>query len=229
LVMQRTDHVLLVGEGALRFARAHGFKEYDLLTDDSRKLWLDWKERHSEDDDWLPPEVPDPNKRSEGPLCFAFTYGTITCLGLNPAGDISGVTTTSGLSYKIPGRVGDSPIIGAGLFVDNTVGAAGSTGRGEAVLKICGSHTVVEAMRHGMAPVDACLHGLQRIVATTREKRLRHEDGRPNFDVKFYALSKDGRFGAASIWSGAKFAVHAEGKNRIEECAFLFQRPELKP
>jgi len=229
LVMQRTDHVLLVGEGALRFARAHGFKEYDLLTDESRKLWLDWKERHSDDDDWIPPEVPDPKKRSDGRKDFVFTYGTITCLGLNPAGDISGVTTTSGLSYKIPGRVGDSPIIGAGLFVDNTVGAAGSTGRGEAVLKICGSHTVVEAMRLGMAPVEACLHALQRIVATTTEKRLRHEDGRPNFDVKFYALSKDGRFGAASIWSGAKYAVYADGQNRIEQGAFLFKRPEAKP
>ena len=229
LVMQRTDHVLLVGEGALRFARAHGFKEVDLLTDDSRRLWLEWKERHSEDDDWIPPEVPDPNKRSEGPPRFAFTYGTITCLGINPAGDISGVTTTSGLSYKIPGRVGDSPIIGAGLFVDNTVGAAGATGRGEAVLKICGSHTVVEAMRHGMAPVEACLHALQRIVATTTEKRLRHEDGRPNFDVKFYALAKDGRFAGASIWSGAKFAVYADGQNRLEESAFLFQRPVVKP
>jgi len=229
LVMQRTDHVLLVGEGALRFARAHGFKEYDLLTDESRKLWLDWKERHSDDDDWIPPEVPDPKKRSDGRKDFVFTYGTITCLGLNPAGDISGVTTTSGLSYKSPGRVGDSPIIGAGLFVDNTVGAAGSTGRGEAVLKICGSHTVVEAMRLGMAPVEACLHALQRIVATTTEKRLRHEDGRPNFDVKFYALSKDGRFGAASIWSGAKYAVYADGQNRIEQGAFLFKRPEAKP
>lgn len=229
LVMQRTDHVLLVGEGALRFARAHGFKEYDLLTDESRKVWLDWKERHSEEDDWIPPEVPDPNKRSDARKDFVFTYGTIACLGLNTAGDISGVTTTSGLSYKIPGRVGDSPIIGAGLFVDNNVGAAGSTGRGEAVLKICGSHTIVEAMRHGMAPREACLHAVQRIVENTTEKRLRHEDGRPNFDVKFYALSKDGRFGSASIWSGAKFAVCADGGNRLEDCAFLFQRPEVKP
>ncbi|MEK7757388.1 MAG: isoaspartyl peptidase/L-asparaginase, partial [Planctomycetota bacterium] len=176
-----------------------------------------------------PPEVPDPNKRSEGRKGFTFNYGTITCLGLNPAGDISGVTTTSGLSYKIPGRVGDSPIIGAGLFVDNNVGAAGSTGRGEAVLKICGSHTIVEAMRHGMAPREACLHALQRIVENTTEKRLRHDDGRPNFDVKLYALPKDGRFGSASIWSGAKFAVYADGENRLEDCAFLFQRPEVKP
>lgn len=229
VVMERTDHVLLVGEGALRFARAHGFKEADLLTEESRKKWLDWKERHSDDDDWLPPEVPDPNKRSEGRKGLTYTYGTITCLGLNSGGDISGVTTTSGLSYKIPGRVGDSPIIGAGLFVDNKVGAAGSTGRGEAVLKVCGSHTVVEAMRQGMAPREACLHALQRIVETTTEKRLRHSDGRPNFDVKFYALSKDGRFGAASIWSGAKFAVYADGKNRIEEGGFLYRRPEAQP
>ncbi len=229
LVMQRTDHVLLVGEGALRFARAHGFKECDLLTEESRKKWLEWKENHSDDDDWIPPEVPDPNKRSDARRDFAFTYGTITCLGLNAAGDISGVTTTSGLSYKIPGRVGDSPIIGAGLYVDNDIGAAGSTGRGEAVLKICGSHAVVEAMRHGMAPREACLEAAERIVEYTVEKRLRHEDGRPNFDVKFYALSKDGRFGAASIWSGAKFVVFSDGKNRHEECAYLYKRPDKKP
>ncbi len=225
LVMTRTDHVLIVGEGAMRFAKAHGFKEEDLLTEESREAWLKWKEEHSEDDDWLPPEVPDPNKRGERTRSYPFTYGTINCLALNSAGDVSGVTTTSGLSYKIPGRVGDSPIIGAGLFVDNKVGAAGSTGRGEANLKTCGAHTVVEAMRQGMSPVEACKHALQRIVDTTTEKRLRHSDGRPNFDVKFYALAKDGRFGSASIWSGGKFAVYAAGQNRLEESAFLFQRP----
>lgn len=225
LVMTRTDHVLIVGEGALRFAKAHGFKEEDLLTEESRKAWLKWKEEHSTDDDWIPPEVPDPNQRGDRTTSYPFTYGTINCLAVNSAGDISGVTTTSGLSYKIPGRVGDSPIIGAGLFVDNEVGAAGSTGRGEANLKTCASHTVVEAMRRGMAPVDACKHACERIVKTTTEKRLRHSDGRPNFDVKFYALAKDGRFGSASIWSGAKFAVYANGKARIEESAFLFQRP----
>ncbi|MBI4717736.1 MAG: N(4)-(beta-N-acetylglucosaminyl)-L-asparaginase [Planctomycetes bacterium] len=226
LVLERTDHVLIVGEGALRFARAHGFEEVNLLTDEARKVWLEWKERHSEDDDWIPPEVPEADRESRRVVPRGFTYGTITCLGLNAKREVSGVTTTSGLSFKIPGRVGDSPIIGAGLFVDNEVGAAGSTGRGEAVLKICGAHSVVEAMRGGMAPVDACLHALKRIVATTTEKRLRLKDGRPNFDVKFYALSRDGRFGGAAIWSGGKYAVFAEGRNRLEECAFLYEKPK---
>jgi len=229
VIMERTDHLLLVGEGALRFARAHGFKECDLLTEESRKLWLEWKERHSDKDNWIPPEVPDPNKRSDARRDFAFTYGTITCLGLNTAGDLSGVTTTSGLSYKLPGRVGDSPIIGAGLYVDNDVGAAGSTGRGEANIKICGTHMIVEAMRHGATPAEATLQAVQRAVHHTTEKRLLHQDGRPNFDLKFYALAKDGRFAGASIWSGGKFAVYADGQNRLEECAFLFQRPVVKP
>ena len=226
LVMQRTDHVLIVGAGALRFARAHGFTETELLTDKARRIWLEWKERHSDRDDWIPPpDVPDPDARSERKRDHQFTYGTITCCAVNAAGDLSGVTTTSGLSYKIPGRVGDSPIIGAGLFVDSDVGAAGSTGRGEAVIKVCGTHTVVEAMRHGMSPQDACLHALERIVHATREPRLKRKDGRPNFDVKFYALAKDGRFGAASIWSGAEFSVFADGRNRHESCAHLFERP----
>jgi N4-(beta-N-acetylglucosaminyl)-L-asparaginase len=224
--MERTDHVLIVGEGALRFARAHGFEEVNLLTDKARRIWLKWKESHSDGDDWIPPEVPDDESQSRIPHDVKFTYGTINCCGLSPAGDLSGVTTTSGLSYKIPGRVGDSPIIGAGLYVDNNFGAAGSTGRGEAVIKICGSHTVVEGMRHGMPPTEACLAALRRIVDTTTEKRLLRKDGRPNFDVKFYAVSKDGRHGAASIWSGAKYAVYAEGRGRLEDCGYLFERPE---
>ena len=226
LVMQRTDHVLLVGEGALRFARAHGFEEVNLLTDEARRIWLKWKERHSDQDDWVTPagEIEDESAALSA-AGVPFTYGTINCCALDAAGDLSGVTTTSGLSYKIPGRVGDSPIIGAGLFVDNEVGAAGSTGRGEAVIKICGAHTVVEAMRHGMSPTDACLHALRRIVETTKEPRLKRPDGRPNFDVKFYALAKDGRFGSAAIWSDSQFAVCADGQNRLEEAAHLFERP----
>lgn len=225
LVMQRTDHVLIVGEGALRFAKAHGFKEQDLLTDEARRLWLEWKENHSDDDDWLGPQDEDADrKQSDALKRWMSTHGTIHCSARDAAGNLSGVTTTSGLSYKIPGRVGDSPIIGAGLFVDNRVGAAGSTGRGEANLKICGAHTVVEAMRHGMSPVEACLHALKRIVETTTEKRLRDKDGRPNFDVKFYALARDGRYGAASLWSGAEFAVFADNENRLEKCASLFER-----
>lgn len=226
LVMQRTDHCMIVGDGARRFARAHGFKEENLLTDAARRAWLRWKETLSDRDDWIPP-LDDGNERSMLPGGIPFTYGTINCCGLNDRGEISGVTTTSGLSYKIPGRVGDSPLIGAGLYVDNTVGAAGATGRGEAVIKTCGSHTVVEAMRSGMHPTDACLHALKRIVETTTEKRLLQEDGRVNFDVKFYALDKSGRYGSASIWSGAKYAVFAEGQNRHEACAHLYERPAM--
>ncbi|MGD2107941.1 MAG: N(4)-(beta-N-acetylglucosaminyl)-L-asparaginase [Phycisphaerae bacterium] len=226
-VMERTDHVMIVGEGALRFARAHGFEEVNLLTDDARKIWLRWKETLSDRDDWIPPpDAPHDNEQSSVLASFPFSYGTINCCALSPSGDLSGVTTTSGLSFKIPGRVGDSPIIGAGLFVDNKVGAAGSTGRGEAVIRICGAHTVVEGMRHGMSPVEACLAALKRIVETTTEKRLLRKDGRPNFDVKFYAVAKDGRYGAAAIWSGAKCAVNADGSNRLEKCAYLYKRPK---
>ena len=226
VVMERTDHVLIVGEGALRFARAHGFEEVNLLTDEARKIWLKWKERHSDRDDWIAPEVPDDDSQTSVLVDLPFSYGTINCCALSPSGDLSGVTTTSGLSFKIPGRVGDSPIIGAGLYVDNTVGAAGSTGRGEAVIRTCGSHTVVEGMRHGLSPVEACLSALRRIVKTTTEKRLHRKDGRPYFDVKFYAVAKDGRHGAAAIWSGAEYAVYSDGENRLEKCAYLYEKPE---
>ena len=224
-VLERTDHVMIVGEGALRFARAHGFEETNLLTEKARKIWLRWKETHSDRDDWIPAEVPDDDKHGAADLAVPFHYGTINCCACNANGEVSGVTTTSGLSYKIPGRVGDSPIIGAGLYVDRHVGAAGSTGRGEAVIKTCGAHTVIEAMRHGMSPTEACLHALKRIVDTTTEKRLLRKDGRPNFDVKFYAVANDGRYGGAAIWSGAEFAIHESGRNRLEECAYLYQRP----
>jgi N4-(beta-N-acetylglucosaminyl)-L-asparaginase len=227
LVMQRTDHIMLVGEGALRFAKAHGFKEEDLLTEESRRAWLRWREENSAKDNWLPP--PDPvgaDRRSSKDEPVPFTYGTITCLALNVAGQMSGVTTTSGLSWKLPGRVGDSPIIGAGLYVDNDVGAAGSTGRGEANIKICGAHTIVELMRGGASPADAVLQAIERVIKFTVEPRLLNNEGKPTFDLKFYALAKDGRFAGASIWSGARFAVYADGKNRLEDCAFAFQRPQ---
>lgn len=225
LVMQRTDHVLIVGEGALRFARAHGFEEVNLLTDEARKIWLKWKESHSDDDDWLPPLEPsDKDKHSAAPREIQYTYGTIHCSAVDARGNIGGVTTTSGLSYKIPGRVGDSPIIGAGLYVDNEIGAAGSTGRGESVIQNTGAFAVVELMRGGASPTDACLEVLKRIAKHTTEKRLRDADGRPNFDVKMYALARDGRFGSASMWSGAQFAVFADGRNRLEDCAALFER-----
>lgn len=224
LVMERTDHVLIVGDGALRFAKAHGFKEEDLLTDEARAIWLKWKESHSTDDDWLPPGDPPTTQKADTRSRTPLTYGTINCCAVDANGDIAGVTTTSGLSFKIPGRVGDSPIIGAGLYVDNAVGAAGSTGRGEANLQNCSSFLVVELMRGGASPQDACLQAMQRIADHT-EPRLRDKQNRPTFDLKLYAVAKDGRFGGASMWSGGKFALHDGTSARLEECASLYKKP----
>lgn len=256
LVLQRTDHVLLVGEGALRFARAHGFKEENLLTEESRKIWLEWKESHSTNDAWLTPEETgfatsqpiapraerasnegDQRRRRGATRLGDYfvdedgilrTYGTINCTAVTAGGDVGGVTTTSGLSYKIPGRVGDSPIIGAGLYVDNGVGAAGSTGRGEANIQNCSSFLIVEMMRQGKSPQEACLEALKRIADRT-EKRLRDDKGRPKFDLKFYALSRDGRHAGASMWSGAKYAVCDASGARLMDCTSLFKRPSATP
>ena len=166
LVMERTDHVLLVGEGALKFAKAHGFKEENLLTERARKEWLDWKENLSKKDFWFPP----PSEVNPEIESFLSHNGTINCLAIDSKGNLAGVTTTSGFAYKIPGRVGDSPIIGAGLYVDNDIGAAGSTGRGEANILNCGSFTVVDFMRQGFSPDEACLGTLKRIAQ--KSKRL---------------------------------------------------------
>lgn len=219
-VMRQTDHALLVGEGALRFARAHGFPEQPLLTEEARKIWLYWKSTLSDTDDWLPPDPAELPPRAKE--MFGIT-GTINCDAVDAAGNLAGVTTTSGLAFKIPGRVGDSPLIGAGLFVDNAVGAAGSTGRGEANIVTCGSATVVEGLRQGKHPTDACLMACQRIVDATRVARLQRADGRPDFNVKFYAVDKGGRFGGAAIWSGGSFAVHDGKGNRLQDLAYLFQ------
>jgi N4-(beta-N-acetylglucosaminyl)-L-asparaginase len=207
LVLQRTDHVLLVGEGALRFAKAHGFKEEELLTDESRRIWLRWKESHSDRDDWLHPEADEEAARWRKERAPESTYGTITCMALTKGGDLAGCTSTSGLSYKIPGRVGDSPIIGAGLYVDNDVGACGSTGRGEANLQNCSCFMIVELMRDGLTPEQACLTMLQRVADKT-EPRLRDENGKPNYGLVFYAVRKDGLFGGATMWGEGKMAVH---------------------
>jgi len=226
LVMDRTDHVLLVGKGALEFAKAHGFKEEELLTEEARKIWLLWKENLSGEDDWIPNEVLDNHKRQSGLWRkIPFTYGTINCNALDANGHLSGVTTTSGLSFKMPGRVGDSPLIGCGLYVDDEVGAAGSTGRGEAVILDNGAYSVVEQMRQGKSPEEACLAVLKRIIAHNTPSRLKREDGRPKFDVKFYAINKRGEYGAAAIWSDAQFAVNSAKGNRLEKCAYLFKRP----
>ncbi len=226
-VMRYTDHVFLVGHGARRFALEMGFEEENLLTDRSRQAWLRWRARLNPDDDYLTPE-----QSEEGVTEFGLQdawegrrrYGTINCCALDAVGNLSGVTTTSGLAFKVPGRVGDSPIIGAGLYVDNDVGAAGSTGRGEAVIKTCGSMFVVELMRRGLAPTDACLEALRRIVRFTVEKRLLDEQGRPDFNVNFYAVNKQGVHGAAALWSGSRYAVFDSAGNRHIDSAYLFER-----
>lgn len=225
LVMERTDHVLIVGEGALRFAKAHGFKEENLLTEESRAAWLRWKENLSTKDDWLPPHDVDSKDIGEGIRSAIRNYGTINCDAIDLKGNISGCTTTSGLAWKIPGRVGDSPILGAGLYVDNEVGAAGSTGRGEANLLACSSVMIVEFMRQGKSPEQACLMACERIVKQTKMKRLLDDNGRPKFDVNFYALNKKGEFGGASIWSGGRMAVNTgEAESRLVDLAYLYKR-----
>lgn len=225
VVMERSDHVLIVGEGALRFAKAHGFKEEDLLTEEAREIWLKWKENVSTEDDWLPEHTMDSKDVGETYREFRRTTGTINCDAVDLKGNISGCTTTSGLSFKIPGRVGDSPILGAGLYVDNEVGAAGSTGRGEANLLACSSVMIVEYMRQGKSPEEACLMACKRIASQTKMKRLLDDRGRPNFSVNFYAINKRGEYGAAAIWSGAKYALNTgEPESRLMDCAYLYKR-----
>lgn len=224
-VLERTDHVLLVGEGALRFARMHGFEEENLLTDRARKRWLKWRENLSTTDDWLPPH--DINSKDVGMIAKPIErdWGTINCNALDQAGNLSGCTTTSGLSFKIPGRVGDSPILGAGLFVDNEIGAAGSTGRGEANLITCASVMVVEYMRDGKSPEQACLQACERIVRLNKMKRLQDKNGRPAFNVRFYAINKQGEYGSGEIWSGGTFTVNTgEKESRKLNAAYLFKR-----
>ncbi len=227
-VMERTDHVLLVGEGALKFAKMHGFKEENLLTDRSREEWVRWRETLSNEDDYLPPHTIDDKNIGEGLRKALQTYGTINCLAIDLKGNLSGVTTTSGLAYKIPGRVGDSPIIGAGLYVDNEVGAAGSTGRGEANLANLSSVMIVEFMRQGRTPEEACFLACKRIAEHTKEKRLLDNSGRPTFDVKFYAIDQYGSHGGAALWSGGSYAVSDDQSTRLSTMAYLFEKPEKK-
>ncbi len=246
LVMERTDHLMLVGPGALRFAEAHGFERTNLLTEDSRRRWLAWKESMSDMDSWgpglsnpewkekisglLPANMTEEQKAAElaymRELILHPPTGTINCLAVNEKGEISGTTTTSGLAWKLAGRVGDSPIIGAGLFVDNEVGAAGSTGRGEENIKICGGHTIVEMMRKGMSPTDACLEACKRVAGSYNNDKTRLR----KFNITFYALNKDSVHGGAVLWgtpsrTGRRpsYAVHDGVEARLMPCAPLFE------
>jgi N4-(beta-N-acetylglucosaminyl)-L-asparaginase len=243
-VLRRTDHVMLVGEGALKFAKAMGFKEENLLTEEAREAWLRWKANLNKDDKWLDddqviragtgyksrkqgmasPHNADPG----GPVIpdspIPYTTGTIHLSGLTKDGVIGCCTSTSGLSYKLSGRLGDSPIVGAGMYCDNDIGSAGSTGRGEAVIQICGSFSIVQHIEAGKTPTEACLEVCKRLADRTREKRLQDGKGRPAFNCTFYALRKDGAYGAASLMEGSRFAVSDEKGNRMEDAAFLYPK-----
>jgi N4-(beta-N-acetylglucosaminyl)-L-asparaginase len=238
-VMERTDHIFLVGRGATRFALDEGFEKVNLLTEKSRLAWLAWKA--STESNWNPPlgspawrarlaALLDTSEKMawagwiEDVVAHPPT-GTITCMAVDERGDVSGCTTTSGLAWKISGRVGDSPIIGAGLYVDNDVGAAGSTGRGEENIRVVGGHTVVEMMRRGKNPTDACLEALDRVVRNFAfdKSRLRR------FYLLFYAVNKDGAHGAAALWAKTRtgepftYAVHDGREARLPPCAALFE------
>jgi N4-(beta-N-acetylglucosaminyl)-L-asparaginase len=254
-VMERTNHTMIVGDGARRFAIAEGFEELNLLTEHSRKIWLAWKASSSFN--WRPgidspewkgksaagrghgkldtPEfqarLADICEHDEVLMARAMEViaepptGTINCLAVNENGEISGTTTTSGLSWKIPGRVGDSPIIGAGLYVDGDVGGAGSTGKGEENIKISGGHTIVEMMKKGMSPTDACLEALHRVARNYNNDKKKLA----TFHLYFYALNKDGVHGSASLWRNgyeeskrAKYAVHDGTEGKLMDCATYF-------
>lgn len=215
LVLKYTNHIMLVGEGAKRFAMSYGFKEEDLLTERSRQIWLRWRANRGPNDDWL--DVPAGEE-----IWTPRPTGTINLNTINDKGDISSVTTTSGLAWKIPGRVGDSPIIGAGQYTDNEIGAAGSTGRGESNIMACGGFLTVEFMRQGMSPTDACLATLRRVVAMT-PPRLLDEAGRPRFSLNFYALNKRGETGGASLFP-SRYAAHDGREGRVLDTAHLYAR-----
>jgi N4-(beta-N-acetylglucosaminyl)-L-asparaginase len=227
-VMLNTDHHLLVGPGAQNFARQMGFAiEDDLNTERSRRLWLEFR-RRTDPARWLDPEQRGEESlqiglamAAEGLIDPRHLWGTINCNGVTASGDIAGVTTTSGLAWKIPGRVGDSPILGAGLYVDNDAGAAGSTGRGEANLYGVSSFLIVENMRRGMTPKDAGIDALRRVHRNTVERRLQDERGRPNFGMDYYIVNASGEYAGVSLRPGARFAVCDERGPRLEDSAAL--------
>lgn len=229
LVMERTDHCLMVGEGAYKFARAHGFEDTNLLTDSTRKLWLEWRESR-DDDDWLPPQpskerrnarLEQRNRQLERTLAYVrkleergydHAWGTVHCSALSTRGEIACTTTTSGLAFKIPGRVGDSPIIGAGLYCDQEAGSAGSTGRGEASILANASFAIVEQLRNGASALEAGKEVLRRIVRqvqrqATWQPAMLGADGLPAFNINYYVLALDGSFAGVTLKGRGNFAV----------------------
>jgi N4-(beta-N-acetylglucosaminyl)-L-asparaginase len=231
-VLEHTDHHLIVGAGAQAFARQLGFEIHDdLNTPESRKTWLEWKQR-MDPSRWIKdPAAREAAERqvtldmvADGLIDENHIYGTINCDGVNGRGEVCGVTTTSGLAWKIPGRVGDSPILGAGLYVDGDVGAAGSTGRGEANLyNLCSFH-IVEEMRRGKSPKDAGMEALRRVQKNTIEKRLLNDRGLPNFNLNFYVLNKAGQHAGVAMYTPnnrSQYAVCDEKGGRLESIEAL--------
>jgi len=246
LVMAETDHMMLVGAGALKFAKAWGFPEEDLLTDKSRLAWRMWKREMRDRNghtnwesgiDGPPPAAAKSDKMAEWKRTFpgydeetlAWAYevavhpphGTINCIALNEKGEMSAVTTTSGLAWKIAGRCGDSPIVGGGLWLDQDVGGAGSTGRGEENLRVCGAHTIVENMRHGMSPKEAILDALKRVSRNFNDDKKRLDA----VDLNFYALSKTGEYAGGSLWGPARYvAATGDSPGHVEASVYLYER-----
>ncbi len=229
LVLEHTDHHLLAGAGAQAFAKRMGLQiADDLNSPRSRTIWQEWRRRVCNLGD-VPPGLERSARRSvelsmiaDGWIDANHFYGTIHCSGIAANGATCGVTTTSGLAWKIPGRVGDSPVLGAGLYVDGEVGAAGSTGRGEANLYNVGSFLIVEYMRRGMHPKDAGLEALRRIAANTIDPGLLNSRRRPNFNVNFYVVSRGGEFAGVSMYSEGRFAVCTENGAETLACEPLF-------
>ena len=232
LVMERTDHCMLVGEGASRFAREYGHPEVDLLTPQAREVWLRWKEGMSERDDRLQPAKPKKSGQLyrymgeeltlEQLLTTHRITGTIHCSALSLKGELACCTTTSGLSFKIPGRIGDSPVIGAGLYCDQEAGSAGGTGRGESAILSCASFLCVELMRGGMAPKDAGMTVLRRVTEQAQrgaawQPELVREDGLPAFNLQLYLLSPGGEVAGVELYGTHAFAVADEDGARHEQ------------
>ncbi len=232
LVMEQTNRVLLVGQGAQEFAVANGFEIEDLLTDQARRMWLYWKRTRSRMDDWVPPEdAGDGDIRvwfekyfygegtPEGALLGK--SGTVHCAALDDGGNLACATTTSGHPFKMAGRVGDSPVPGAGLYVDNEVGACGSIGYGEANLENLSSHTVIEQLRMGRSLAESMIEGMDRIVHKAHPEMC-DAGGRPRFNLQLFALSKDGDHIGASLWPGKRMAVSDAAGTRLEDCISYF-------
>ena len=227
-VLQRTRRVLLVGQGARQFAIDHGFAVEDLLTERARQMWLYWRSRRLQHDDWV---APAPDDELELERWFARHFyrrrdhptGTVHCSVQDARGDLACGASTSGHAFKIPGRVGDSPILGAGLYVDNELGACGGIGHGESNLQNLCSYACVESLRHGMAPVDAAMEAMRRVAQRTPAP-WRDEQGRPDFELQLFVLSRQGEHAGAAMWSGKQMAVADERGARLEDCRCLYER-----